>query len=245
MGAIRRGWVRGSIRLFSIFGISIYIHVTFLVLPVLFFVNAGLKGVFLVFFVFSCVTVHELFHSLTAKRFGIRVGNITLFPIGGVASISAYPEKPSQEFLISLAGPAFNIIFAAVLFYPLYRILGPDLFKPSLDTWRGTIAYAFWVNPSLAFFNLLPAFPMDGGRILRSFLARRMSLRKATQIAVGIGNFFALLFGFIGIAYRHFMLVIIAIFIYLAASSEEFQVELRESIKQSLLNDKEEQERHE
>lgn len=228
--------MKDGMKLFKIFGISIYIHTTFLVLPVYFFIIAGLKGVFLILFVFSCVTLHELCHSLAAKRFGVKVRGITLYPIGGVASITSYPEKPSQEFLISLAGPAFNIIFSAALFYPLYKILGPSvLFKPSLRTWPQTFAYAFWVNPSLALFNLLPAFPMDGGRILRSFLARRIGLRRATRIAVGIGHFFALVFGFIGITQGNFMLVIIAIFVYIAASNEGFQVELREALKEEIL----------
>jgi Zn-dependent protease len=221
--------MKGSIKLFRLFGIPVYIHVTFLVLPLLFYINAGAKGVFLVLFVFSCVTAHELFHSLTAKRFGVQVRGITLFPIGGVASIVSYPRKPRHEFFIALAGPAFNIVFGIVFFYPLYRILGPEvLFRPSLRTWPQTIAYAFWINPSLALFNLLPAFPMDGGRVLRAILSRRFSFRRATQIAVGIGNFFALLFGFVGIIYGHIMLIVIGVFIYMAASSEELQVELRE-----------------
>jgi Zn-dependent protease len=224
--------MRGAVKLFNLFGIPIYIHVTFLLLPVLFYINWGLKGVFVVLFVFTCVTLHELCHSLAARRFGIRVRGITLYPIGGVASITAYPQKPGQEFLIALAGPMFNIVFALVFFYPLYRILGPEvLFRPSFATWSQAIAYAFWINPSLAAFNLLPAFPMDGGRIFRAFLAKRVGFMKATRIAVGIGHFFALLFGSIGIMYWNFMLIIIAVFIYMAASSEEFQVELMEKIK--------------
>ncbi|MCM8781645.1 MAG: site-2 protease family protein [Candidatus Omnitrophica bacterium] len=227
--------MRGSIKLFTIFGISIYIHNTFLILPILFFINAGFKGVFLVLFIFSWVTIHELFHSLTARRFGVTVKDVTLFPIGGVASIGAFPKRPTQEFLISLAGPMFNVLFSVIFFYPLYKILGPKiLFSPSLRSWSHTFAYAFWINPSLALFNLLPAFPMDGGRLLRSFLAQRIGFLRATQIAVGIGHFFALVFGVIGIMYGHFMLVIIAIFIYMAASAEGFQVELREAILEQI-----------
>ncbi|MCX5716160.1 MAG: site-2 protease family protein [Candidatus Omnitrophica bacterium] len=231
-----------GIRLFKVFGVSVYIHTTFLILPVLFYFTAGIKGALVIIFVFSCVTAHELFHSLTAKAFGVQVGDITLYPIGGVASINSFPEKPSQELLIALAGPAFNIIFSAVLFYPLYRILGPEvLYNPSLRTWPHTFAYMFWVNPMLAAFNLLPAFPMDGGRVLRAFLAGRVGLRRATQIAVVIGHFFALLFGLIGIMNRNFMLIIIAIFIYIAASNEAFQVELRESIMDHFRENKDEQ----
>lgn len=225
--------MRGAIRLFTVFGIAIYIHVTFLILPVLFFMNSGFKGVFLVLFVFSCVTMHELCHGLTARRFGVMVTGITLYPIGGVASMDSFPQKPSQEFLISAAGPLFNIIFSAAVFYPLYKALGPEvLFKPSLRDWPHTFAYAFWINPSLALFNLLPAFPMDGGRILRAFLAGRIGWRRATQIASGIGHFCALVFAVLGFLYGHIMLIVIAAFVYMAASSEEFQVELRETIKQ-------------
>jgi len=224
--------MKSSIRIFRILGIPIYIHITFLILPVLFYLDGGLKGLFLVLFVFSCVALHELFHSLTARRLGVQVRGITLFPIGGVASIASYPKKPSHEFLIAIAGPSFNVIFTAVFFYPLYKILGPQvLFRPSLATWPHTIAYAFWVNPWLALFNLLPAFPMDGGRILRSFLARRLSFLRATRIAVGIGNFFALLFGLVGVVYGRFMLIVIAVFIYVAAQSEEFQAEIREGME--------------
>lgn len=227
-----------NVRLFKLFGIPIYIHITFLILPVLFYFNAGIKGVFLILFVFSCVTLHELFHSLIARHFGVQVRGITLFPIGGVASITSYPRKPAHEFLIALAGPMFNIIFTVVFFYPLHRILGQGvLFRPSLETWPHTIAYAFWINPMLALFNLLPAFPMDGGRILRAFLAQRLSFKRATEIAVGIGHFFALIFGIAGIVYGNLMLVVIAIFIYIAASSEEFQVELMERNKKEELGE--------
>lgn len=231
--------MKGSIKIFTVFGISIYIHNTFLILPILFFMTSGIRGVFLVLFVFSCVTMHELSHSLTAKKFGVGVKDITLFPIGGVASISSFPQKPSQEFLIALAGPMFNIVFAAVLFYPLYRVLGPDvLFKPSLRTWPNAFAEAFWINPWLALFNLLPAFPMDGGRLLRSFLAQRLGFLRATQIAVGIGHFFALAFGIIGIMQGNFILIIIAVFVYMAASTEGLQVEIREQIKKEISDGK-------
>lgn len=225
--------MKWSLKIFTVFGIPIYIHLTFLILPLLFYSTAGFKGVFLVLFVFACVAAHELFHSLVARRFGVIVRGITLFPIGGVASLGSYPRKPSQELLIALAGPSFNIIFAAIMFYPLYKILGPEvLFSPSMNTWPSTAAYAFWINPWLAAFNLLPAFPMDGGRILRAFLAKRMSLRRATRIAAGVGHFFAVLFGFIGIRNGNLMLIVIAIFIYMAASSEEFEVEMMENFKE-------------
>ena len=130
--------MKGSISLFKVFGININIHVTFLLLPLLFLVTGGPRAAFFIIVVFICVVFHELSHSLMAKRFGIEVKDITLLPIGGVASMSAIPEKPSQEFLISIAGPLFNLALAAILYFPLVAIIGRDALSwpPSWHTWR-------------------------------------------------------------------------------------------------------------
>jgi len=230
--------MKGSVHLFKILGINIDIHITFLLLPLIFGFNYGLKGIFIIFFIFFCVTVHELMHSIQAKRFGIRVDQIILLPIGGIASMRKMPEKPKEEFIVAISGPLFNIIFALIFFYPLYRIIGPDnFFHPSLDNWPQTFAYAFWINPILALFNLLPAFPMDGGRILRAFLAQRIDYQKATRIAVQLGHFFAILFVFLGIRYNHLLLIIIAFFVYFAASQEGAQVDLRMVLRRFLVRD--------
>jgi len=230
--------MKGSIRLFRILGININIHITFLLLPLLFGFQYGVRGVFIILFVFLCVTLHELMHSIQAKRFGIRVDQIILLPIGGIASMRKMPEKPREEFIISFAGPLFNIGFAVVLFYPLYRLLGPqDFFHPSLETWPQTFAYAFWVNPMLAFFNLLPAFPMDGGRVLRAFLAQRMDYQRATRIAVMFGHAFAILFAYWGIRHNHLLLIVIAIFIYFSASQEGTHVDIRMTLKKFYVQD--------
>jgi len=232
--------MKGSIKLFDVFGISINIHITFMVLPIFFFLIGGLKGLFVIIAVFTFVTIHELCHGLVAKKHGVIVKEITLLPIGGVASMRSIPEKPHQEFEISIAGPLFNILLAIILFLPLYVLLGSKaLFSPSLGTWPQSFAYLFWVNLALAIFNLLPAFPMDGGRILRSFLAHRMGYLKATKIAVNFGHIFALLFGFIGLISKppHILLIIIAVFIYMAASSEETQVESKEILKNFRVKD--------
>ena len=230
--------MKGSINLFKAFGININIHITFLILPLIFSIYAGLRGVFFIISVFVCVTLHELSHSLMAKRFGIDVKQITLLPIGGVASMSAIPEKPSQELLISIAGPMFNLVLAAILYYPLLVLIGSEaLFSPSLNNWPQTIAYIFWINPMLAAFNLLPAFPMDGGRILRSLLARKLDYKKATSIAVNFGHIFALLFGYFGLVRGNIILVVIAVFIYMAASAEEMQVDIRETIRKFHVKD--------
>lgn len=223
--------MKGSFKLVTAFGIDINIHITFLILPFL-SLYYGLRGLFFIIFVFLCVTLHELTHSLVARKFGIQVKEITLLPIGGLASMTSFPEKPSHEFLISISGPLFNIAFAAVLYLPLLALIGPqNLFSPSLRTWPQTIAQGFWINLMLAAFNMLPAFPMDGGRVLRSLLARRFNYRKATSIAVNIGHIFALLFGYFGFIHGHIMLMLIAVFIYMAASAEEAQVDVKETIK--------------
>ena len=232
--------MKGSIKLFTLFGISIRVHFSFLILPILFGHFYGIRGVTLVFFVFCCVTFHELSHSLQARRFGVKVDQIVLLPIGGVASMKAIPEKPSEEFRISIAGPLFNIVLALILFFPAYFILGPKvLFNPGIETWPQTFAYAFWINPVLALFNLLPAFPMDGGRVLRSFLARKMEYGKATRIAVGFGHTFAILFGFVGIISvpPNLILIIIAFFIYMAATQEGMQVDVRITLRKFHVKD--------
>jgi Zn-dependent protease len=224
--------MRGSLRLFKIFGISINIHITFFLLFLL-AIPGGMKWVVLVMGVFFFVTVHELCHSLVAKRFGIVVREITLLPIGGVASMSGMPEKPIQEFLISIAGPLSNIVIIAVFFFPLKYLLGPAvLLHPlSSQTWPLTIAYIYWINLMLAGFNMIPAFPMDGGRVLRSLFAARIGFYKATKVAVAIGRVFALIFVWFGIVKANIILLVIAVFIYMAASDELALVELKETLK--------------
>lgn len=220
--------MKGSIRLFKVAGISINIHVTFFLL-LFFFLSMGFRWFFLIIAIFFFVTLHELAHGLAAKKFGITVREITLLPIGGVASMTKLPDKPYQEFLISLAGPMFNIAVVAVFFLPLYFILGPRvLFHPlSVKTFAHTIAHIYWLNLGLALFNLIPAFPMDGGRILRAILSQKLGHRRATKIAVNFGHVFALLFGYFGLTHGNPVLVVIAVFIYMAASSEELHVNIK------------------
>lgn len=230
--------MKGALKLFTLFGISVYIHATFLILPAIFFIYAGLKGLFVILIVFAFVTLHELSHSLVAKRYGIIVRSIMLFPIGGVASLTGSTQKPKEEIYIAIAGPIFNVLLTVIFFFPLLYLLGPKvLLHPSLDTWPQTIAYIFWINPLLAMFNLLPAFPMDGGRIFRALLATHLDIRKATHIAVNVGHMFALIFGIIGIINGNLFLIAIAFFVYIAASAEELQVDMSETIKDFLVKD--------
>ncbi|MBN1871403.1 MAG: site-2 protease family protein [Candidatus Omnitrophica bacterium] len=233
--------MKSSIKLFNIFGISVKIHLTFFLLPLFFLVMGGIKSMVLVLIVFICVTMHELTHSLVAMSFGIKVKDITLLPIGGVASMNKMPDNPKQEFLISIAGPLFNIVLAAVLIFVFYYAPWmPEsiLFRPTLgNTWLHTIALVPWINITLAIFNLLPAFPMDGGRVLRSLLATKIDYRKATRIAVNIGHIFAIVFGYLGFAHDNPLLIFIAIFVYMAASAEESHVNIKETLKDFLVKD--------
>lgn len=230
--------MRGSIRLFRIFDISINLHITFFLL-ILLFLSGGIKWIVVMLGVFFFVTLHELCHSLVAKAFGIEVREITLLPIGGVASMTRLPEKPLHEFLISLAGPLSNIAVVVILFYPVKFLLGEEvLFHPlSAATWPLTAAYIYWINVVLAGFNLIPAFPMDGGRMLRAVLAARIGYQRATRFAVNLGHIFALIFGYFGIVRFNIIMIAVAIFIYVAASSEEVQVDIKETLKKFKVRD--------
>ncbi len=218
----------------KIAGINIYIHWTFSLLIIWIVYNnvrAGLDPVQVVWSVlfvlslFVCVTLHELGHALSAKRYGIKTQDITLYPIGGVARLEKMPEKPRQELVVALAGPAVNFIIALLLSPILINtdfvtdesskvlIIGADNFLPMLGM----------LNITLAVFNLIPAFPMDGGRVLRALLAMKLGRVKATQIAAGIGKFLA--FGFIVLGfYSNPFLIFIGLFIILGANAEEQMV---------------------
>lgn len=234
--------MRGTIPLFKVRNISINIHMTFFLLLLL-GLYGGIKWMVFILGVFCFVTLHELCHSFVAQKFGIQVKDITLLPIGGVASMARMPEKPSEEFLISVAGPLFNLAVVAIFYFPLRFIVGPEILHsffergPSLQTWTHVFVYIYWVNLILAAFNLIPAFPMDGGRILRSLLTPRMGYRRATRVAVNLGHAFALLFGYIGLRYGNIILIVIAVFIYMAASSEELQVSVKETLKKFRVKD--------
>lgn len=230
--------MRNTVKLFRVFGISVEMHISFLILPILFWLSLGVKGVVLILGVFVCVTLHELCHALQAKKFGVKVETIVLLPIGGVASMGSIPDKPYQEFRIAIAGPLFNIILAAVLFYPVYHFLGSDIFfSLNLHTWPNVLAYLYWLNIMLAVFNLLPAFPMDGGRVLRALLARVMTLQKATRIAVNFGYFFIFMFVAWGLMSGNIWLLIIAFFVYISASQEASHVDITETLKRYRVRD--------
>jgi len=169
-----------------------------------------------------------------ARYYGIEVRQITLLPIGGIASMSSMPEKPVQEFFISVVGPLFNLAVIVIFYNPMKGLLGPEIlfYRPfSTATWPLTLAYLYWVNLMLAVFNLIPAFPMDGGRVLRSLLAGRIGYVKATKLAVALGHIFAIGFAYFGVVSSNLVLIAIAIFIYMAASNEAHQVDVKEALR--------------
>ncbi|RKY43145.1 MAG: hypothetical protein DRP85_00480 [Candidatus Makaraimicrobium thalassicum] len=238
--------MKGTFRLVRVMGINIDIHSTFLLLLAFFFLVMGVRGLILILGVFFFVTIHELCHSLVAARFGIKVKHITLLPIGGVASMPEAPRVPYQELLISLAGPLSNMLILVIFYYPLLALLGKETLIYPLRVMTGQVKYTgqlnilahiYWINLVLAVFNMLPSFPMDGGRVLRAILSYRIGYREATAVAVRLGHIFALLFAYLGIVHGHIFLLIVAVFVYMAASSEGFQVEVTETIKNYSVRD--------
>ncbi|ODT97910.1 MAG: Zn-dependent protease [Planctomycetes bacterium SCN 63-9] len=219
--------MRMSWKLGRIAGIDIYIHSTFLLL--LFFPGMATAGLLLVL-VFGCVLLHELGHALAARRFGIDTADITLYPIGGVARLNRIPKAPGAEFLIALAGPAVNFAIVLILLALgiLFHALGVHGLIDELLDWLMII------NLSLGLFNLIPAFPMDGGRILRAGLSGWLGRARATSIAATIGRTLALAFGIYCLfgwtlgsgegEGPNFIQAALAAFIYLAGTAEERQV---------------------
>ncbi|MDY7096144.1 MAG: site-2 protease family protein, partial [Acidobacteriota bacterium] len=196
----RRRW---SFRLGSLAGIPIYVHLTFfLIIPYIAFVAGGAgiapvaQALLLVLALFGCIVLHELGHALTARRYGIKTRDIILLPIGGVARLERMPRAPLQELWVAIAGPLVNVVIAILLY--LYLRASGGL--ASLDQLQPeSLSFAvqlFAANIFIVLFNLLPAFPMDGGRMLRALLATRMEYAKATRIAASIGQLMAFLFIF-------------------------------------------------
>lgn len=225
------GW---SLNIGSIAGTAIRIHVTFVLFLAWIFGASYASGgsdaawntlLFLVL-LFACVLAHEFGHIFTARAFGVATPDVTLLPIGGVARLERIPEKPNEEFLIAIAGPLVNVAIAAVLI----AVAGANLQTGSLAAIDSTkismIDRLAAVNLFLALFNMIPAFPMDGGRVLRALLGIRLGFVRATEIAAFVGQGFAFLLGFIGLFFNP-ILIFIAIFVYLAASSEAHMVALR------------------
>ncbi|MBX2972429.1 MAG: site-2 protease family protein [Flavobacteriales bacterium] len=183
--------------------------------------------------VFCCVVLHEFGHALTAQRFGVGTRDITILPIGGVASLERMPEDPKQEFWITIAGPLVNLVIAGISF----AILAASGTTPTttglfsdLSGWAGILTFLFAANLSLFLFNLIPAFPMDGGRILRSVLGMWLPRAKATRIATVVGRVLAACFVAYGLYSGAPFLAIIGVFIFMAAGAEARTVQQKANV---------------
>ncbi len=230
----------GSLFLGRLFGIPLRVHWTFSILIawLVYFhwsrghdLNGTIEGIVFVLAVFGCVVLHELGHALMARRFGVATSDITLLPIGGVARLQRIPEKPAQELQVALAGPAVNVAIVLGLLLAGVRLPNFQAMTP-----ESMAAIGFWpqllmVNGFLVVFNMLPAFPMDGGRVLRALLAMGLDYTRATRLAARIGQMMAILFGFAGLSGQNPFLLLIALFVWIGAEAEAVQVQERFSLR--------------
>jgi Zn-dependent protease len=230
--------MKSSWRIGRVAGIDVHLHFTFLILLGWVALSHYLQrqnwrdalgGLAFTLSLFTIVVLHELGHALTARRFGIRTRDITLLPIGGVARLERIPENPKQELLVALAGPAVNVVRAALFLGVL--MVGAEL--PAAKEFKLVgghfLAKLMWINVSLAVFNLLPAFPMDGGRVLRAVLAMRMDYVRATNIAASIGKGMAWVFASVGLFTNPF-LIFIALFVWIGAAQEASQAQMKSAL---------------
>lgn len=232
--------MRWTWKLGKVAGIPIQVHATFLLLVAwvawIYWqlepsITSVRDGVVFLLVVFGVVVLHELSHALTARAFGVRTTDITLLPIGGVSRLERQPEEPHQELLVALAGPALNFVLAALCLVVL-AVRAPDqpgaleaaVKEPTL------LANLLWVNVALGVFNLLPAFPMDGGRVVRSALSMITTRARATRIAAGLGKVLAGVFVAVGVLYNP-ILALIGFFVWLGASAEAASVDMREAME--------------
>ena len=219
-------------------GIDVFVHATFLLLigwiAYSHWLQFGtvakvIEGILFILALFLSVVLHEYGHALTARKYGIKTRDITLYPIGGVARLERMPDKPIEELWVALMGPAVNVVIAAILFVYLF-LTGGLAQLTDLSIASGSFLMRLMVvNITLVIFNLLPAFPMDGGRVLRALLALRLDYVRATQIAASIGQGMAILFGLVGLLSNPFLLFI-AFFVWIGASQEASMVQMRDSL---------------
>jgi Zn-dependent protease/CBS domain-containing protein len=223
-----------SLNIGKIAGTAVRVHITFLLFLVWIFLasysaegqEAAVSSTVFLLLLFGCVLAHEFGHIFTARAFGVATPDVTLLPIGGLARLERIPEEPYQELLIAIAGPLVNVAIAiALVLFAGAHLNAGDLYaveSPRVSMLDRLAA----VNIFLAVFNMIPAFPMDGGRVLRALLATKLGFVRATGIAAAIGQAVAFGLGFTGLFYNP-MLIFIAIFVYLAASSEAHAVAMR------------------
>jgi len=239
-----------SFKLFSVQGIDIKVHITFPLILIWAAIQFGFMGqegfspsgaafgVVVTLLLFICVVIHELSHSLTSTWMGYPVEDIVLLPLGGVSQIKEMPEGPGEEFLMAIAGPLSNVVIALILgllsvFLPVNLLASVRRMATDLTAlgWSDTLPYLIVTNLGLAAFNLIPAFPMDGGRVLRSLLATVMPQMQATDVAVRIGQGFAWLLGLGGLVTGNLIWILIAIFVYAGAAQEGRMTRIREILE--------------
>jgi len=234
-----------GIKLFTVRGIEIKMHVTFPLVLVWAAVQFGFLstggfslsgaafGIVVTLFLFICVVIHELAHSLVAMRMGFPVRDIVLLPLGGLAQMERMPERPAQEFLMAIAGPLSNVAIA-VLLIVAGLLLGIDVqLRADLTHlgWADALPYLIFTNIGLAVFNLVPAFPMDGGRVLRALLATVMPHARATAVAVKVGQGLAWILGLVGLWDGNFVWILIAIFVYSGAAQEGQMIQVKDVLQ--------------
>lgn len=230
--------MKWSLRVGRFAGIDVFIHATFFLLigwMALSYwlqtrtVAGTLEGLGFLLALFASVVLHEYGHALTARRYGIKTRDITLLPIGGVARLERMPDQPVQELWVALAGPAVNVLIALLLFGFLLATNALTSLS-ELSMTNGTfIERLMSVNLTLALFNLLPAFPMDGGRVLRALLAMRLDYLRATHVAASVGQGMAFLFGLVGLFINPF-LIFIALFVWIGAQQEASMVQMKTAL---------------
>jgi len=228
--------MKWSWRVGRVAGVTVYLHATLLILIgwvgyeyYAWRHRTGdvIEAILFVSCFFGVVLLHELGHAFAARRYGIRTRDITLMPIGGLARMDAMPEKPYQELVVALAGPAVNFLLAALYWGTISPIT--ELARLNDLTWGGGhfLEKLAWANLAMGVFNLVPAFPMDGGRVLRSLLAMRVGVNRATQTAVDLGQALAFAFGAVGLYAMHPVWVFVALFVFLGADQELELVKMR------------------
>ena len=233
-----------SFRIARIAGIDVRIHFTFLLLLVFFgwlYARQGgtaavVQGLALILILFLCVLLHEFGHALAAARYGIKTPDITLLPIGGLARLQRMPDRPLEELFVAVAGPLVNVVIAAGIGLGLGAraiLTEVPLGNPQVPM----LNQVMWVNVVLVLFNMIPAFPMDGGRVLRALLAMRMNYARATNIAATVGQFMAFVFGFWGLVGGNPLLIFIALFVYMGAGQEAASTQMRELARHSTVGD--------
>ncbi len=230
--------MKWSWKIARIAGIDVFIHSTFLILIAWIgfsywisehSIYAVFNGIAFIILLFLFVLLHELGHAIAARKYGITTKDITLLPIGGLARLERMPKEPKQELIVALAGPLVNFIFAAIMLGYLFITHNLNGISNATVTDGTMIQRLAIVNLTLLLFNILPAFPMDGGRVLRAILAMRMEYTQATHTAAMVGQGFALIFGLIGLLTNPF-LIFIALFVWIGASQESSSVQVQEAI---------------